>query len=36
MTGKNMKIMLYLQDNYQIEMLNLITGEEKTVTAKKQ
>ena len=28
--------MLYLQDNYQIEMLNLITGEEKTVTAKKQ
>ena len=28
--------MLYLQDNYQIEMLNLITGEEKTVTAKRQ
>ena len=27
--------MLYLQDDYQIEMLNLITGEEKTVTAKR-
>ena len=28
--------MLYLLDDYRIEMVNLITGEEKTVTAKKQ